>query len=247
MFWSICLNCVMAFGMVLIFLFCLGSVEDVTSASYPILAICVNATRSVAGGSALVGGLLIMNVTASLGSLASASRLTWAWSRDGGLPAYFSRINPRQRVPTRSVWLPVGIVMLLSLLNLAGYLAFSVIVSLSTFGLYQSYFIAIACMLYARWTNKKHVVLGGGWSLGWWGYPINVFALVYSAWMSVFLVFPTYLPVTGESMNYALPINAGVWLFAIVSWFVWAKRSWRGLNVEVIDAVVADAERASKE
>lgn len=44
--------------------------------------------------------------------------------------------------------------MLLSLLNLASYTAFSVIISLSTFGLYQSYIIAIACMLSAKLTKR---------------------------------------------------------------------------------------------
>lgn len=44
--------------------------------------------------------------------------------------------------------------MILSLLNLASYTAFSVIIALSTFGLYQSYIIAIACMLSAKLSGR---------------------------------------------------------------------------------------------
>lgn len=44
--------------------------------------------------------------------------------------------------------------MILSLLNLANYTAFSVIVSLSTFGLFQSYLIAIVCGLTARLSGR---------------------------------------------------------------------------------------------
>lgn len=238
------MNSALAFGMTLVFLFCLGPVEDLAGSTYPLLAVCVNATQSVTGGAAMVGGTLIVVITVSLGSVASASRLTWAWARDGALPKYFAHVDPYHRIPMRSVWLPIFIVMLLSLLNLAGYLAFSVIISLSTFGLYQSYFIAIACMLYARIAD---VPFDGGWSLGRWGYVVNGFALVYSAWIGVFLTFPTYMPVTGEYMNYALPINAGVWIFAIASWFLWAKKNWRGLDEKIVDDVVADSERKTKD
>lgn len=50
--------------------------------------------------------------------------------------------------------LPIILVMILSLLNLANYTAFSVIVSLSTFGLFQSYLIAIVCGLTARLSGR---------------------------------------------------------------------------------------------
>jgi len=244
MFWTICINAGLAFGMVLVFLFCMGNVDDVLNAGYPVIAIAVNATHSIVGASAMVGGLLIINTAVALGSVASASRLTWAWSRDGALPEYFSHIDPRHRVPIRSIWLPVFIVMLLTLLNLAGYTAFSVIIALSTFGLYQSYFLAIACMLYARLTGRLEQ---SGWSLGRFGVPINVFALAYSFYMGIWLVWPSYLPVDGNNMNYALPINAFVLISAIFAWFVWGKQNWKGLNKEVIDAVVADSGRDTKD
>lgn len=238
------MNSVLAFAMTLVYLFFLGPVEDVLNATYGLVPICVNATGSVRGGSALVGCFLITVISVSLGCVASASRLTWAWSRDGALPAYFSYIDPRHRVPVRSVWLPIGIVMILCLLNLASSVALGVIIALSTFGLYQSYFIAIACTIYARSTGRLEDV---GWSLGSWGWPINIFGLLYTAWVSIFLVFPNYLPIDAELMNYALPINVLVWLFALATWFGWGQRHWPGLNKEVVDAVVADSNRDTKD
>ena len=142
------------------------------------------------------------------------------------------------------MWLPIFIVALLSLLNLANYTAFSVIISLSTFGLYQSYSIAIACMLYARLSGRFETA---PWSLGRFGIPINVFALLYSAWVGLFMVFPNYLPITAAYMNYALPINALVWIFALGLWLGWGKKNWRGLNVEVVNTVVADSDRNTKD
>ena len=135
--------------------------------------------------------------------------------------------------------------MLLTLLNLAGYIAFSVIIALSTFGLYQSYAIAIACMLHARLTGRVNHTTE--WSLGRLGVPVNVFALLYSTYMAIWLVFPAYRPITGTSMNYALPINAFVVMGAVLSYLVWAKKNWKGLNRKVIDAVIADSDRNTKE
>ena len=244
MFWTIVMNSVLAFGMVLIFLFCLGNVDDVKNSYYPVLTICYAATKSVPAASAMVGGILATIVSVSLGSVASASRLTWAWARDGALPAYFAYISPKHRIPVRSVWLPIVIVMLLSLLNLANYTAFSVIVALSTFGLYQSYFLAIGCMLSARLAGRFETA---PWSLGKWGVPINILGLIYSAWVGIFLIFPNYLPITAAYMNYALPINIFVWMIALAMWFGWGKNNWKGLNAEVFNTVVADSDRNTKD
>jgi amino acid transporter len=238
------MNAALAFGMVLVFLYCLGDVKEVASAVYPLMLICINATHSLVGSSAMLGGVLCTVISGTLGSVASTSRLTWAWARDGALPSYFAYVSPRYRIPLRSVWLPIVIVMLLSLLNLANYTAFSVIISLSTLGLYQSYFIAIACMLHARLTGRLETA---PWSLGKYGVAINAFALLFSAWIMIFLVFPSYLPITPTYMNYALPINALVWIVATVHWFVWGKNNWEGLNTEIIEKVVADGGRDTKD
>ncbi|KPI42372.1 Choline transport protein [Cyphellophora attinorum] len=227
MFLSICLNSGLAFAMTIIYLYFLGPVEDVLAAYYGLVPIVINATGSVQAGSAMIGCFMITVLAVMLGCIASSSRLTWAWSRDGALPQWFGYVDSKYRVPVRSLWVSVLIVAILLLLNLASAVAIGVVISLGTFGLFQSYFIAIGCML--------------------WGYPINIAAMIYTAWVGTFTVFPNYLPITSEYMNYALPINVGVWIFAGVTWFAWARKNWRGLNMEVFDAVLADADRATKD
>lgn len=244
MFWSIVMNSVLAFSMTLVWLYFMGPVEDVMNASYGLVPIVINATGSVRGGSAMIGCFLITVIAVFLGCIASSSRLTWAWSRDGALPQWFGYVDRRYRVPVRSLWLSLIIVMLLCLLNLGSSIAINVVISLGTFGLFQSYFIAISCMIYARATNRLE---DAGWSLGRFGWLINIVGLIYTAWIGVFLVFPNYLPIDAAYMNYALPINVFVWLFAGVTWFAWARKHWRGLNQEVFEAVLADADRDSKE
>ena len=74
--------------------------------------------------------------------------------------------------------------------------------------------------------------------MGIWGLPVNVFALVYTAWVSVWLAFPSSLRVTGENMNYAALIFGATTLFAFVYWFIKGRTRWEGLNKEVIRLVV---------
>lgn len=93
MFWSIALNAIFAYAMVIIILFCMGNLDDLVTSPYPIMTILVNATGSVPAATAMCCGLLIISLSCNLASIASVSRLTWAWSRDGGLPAYFSYVS----------------------------------------------------------------------------------------------------------------------------------------------------------
>ena len=244
MFWSICLNGVLAFAFALILLFFMGPTEDVIGATYGLVPICINATKSVAGGSAMTGLFFITVISVSLGVVASVARLTQAWARDGGLPQCFAHIDPQHRVPVRSLWLSIGLAMLLCLLKFASDVALGVIISLSTFGLYQSYAIAIGCMICARKTGQLE---SHGWTLGRWGWPINIFALAFTVWSGCFLAVPSYFPIDAKNMNYALPISVVVWIWIITSWYVWAKKHWNGIDAEALKAVLADSDRDIKD
>ena len=243
-FWTIVLNGILAYAIILVMLFCMGDIDAALSAPFPIIEICQQATGSLGAATAMVCGLLVISCAVNLGSIASASRLTWAWSRDGALPAWFSYISPRHRVPVRSIWLPVFITMVLACLNIASYAAFGAFIALASFGLFASYLIAIGCMLHARLQGR---VQYGGWTLGKFGVPINAFAIVYTAYIMVFLVFPAFLPVEGNNMNYALPIFGFVFLLALGLWFGWARNNWPGLNKEIIDIVLKDSDRDTKD
>lgn len=92
-------------------------------------------------------------------------------------------------------------------------------------------------MLYARF--QKGGVRLGRWNLGRYGTAINVFTLVYTAWVIIFLPFPGTLPVTGLNMNYAGPIFGAVLLFTSTLWLFRANKCWAGPNKDIIRFVVA--------
>ncbi|KAK2810929.1 hypothetical protein FQN50_002520 [Emmonsiellopsis sp. PD_5] len=270
MFWTVAINGVLAYSIIITVLFTMGSIGDVLEASSPIMHIFYQATGSMRAATAMICGLLVVSFAVNLASIASTSRLTWAWSRDGALPEWFSyvrflfpltpvficprfpcsmltdpvQIDRKHCVPVRAVWLPIAIVMILSCLNIASTTAFGAFVALSSIGLFASYIIAISCMVHARLTrNRLHF---GEWTMGRLGLPVNIFALLYTSYLTVFLPFPQLLPVQADNMNYALPIFGANILFALAFWFLWARKNWRGLNKEVIRLVVESGELSLK-
>lgn len=93
MVWSNVVNGVLAFAMVVIVLLTLGPLDDILNSNFPILEICRHATGSRAAAAAMVSGLLLLRLSSTVSNLASTSRLTLSWSRDGGIPRYFSRVR----------------------------------------------------------------------------------------------------------------------------------------------------------
>jgi choline transport protein len=134
--------------------------------------------------------------------------------------------------------------MILAILNIPSTAAFGAFIALSSFGILASYLIAIGCMLHARLSREG--IRYGGWRLGRWGVATNIFALAYTAYVMVFLPFPSTLPVTGTNMNYSLPIFAFAFFAALGLWVFWGKKNWKGLDAGVIALVEAESDLEMK-
>jgi len=76
MFWSIFMNGVLGFVMVMVILVAMGSVEDALASSSPIVAILQTVTGSTAATTAMVTGLFVISFSINLANIASVSRLT---------------------------------------------------------------------------------------------------------------------------------------------------------------------------
>lgn len=232
------LNGLLAYGITLAILFSIDDPEALLKSPYPIIPLAIN-TAGRAGGTVMIIGLLVITFCVVAASMASVSRITWAWARDGALPAWFAKVDPRYHVPIRSVWLPVVLVSLVSLFgvgNTATATVFSAFTSLSSLGLYTSYIIAISCLVHARLTGRLGEGSGYPVQYGEWrlprrlAMPINLLALGWTVYIAIWLPFPTTLPVTGANMNYAGPIYVLVLCAAMGYWFIWGKAKWPGLN-----------------
>ncbi|KXJ88201.1 amino acid permease [Microdochium bolleyi] len=230
-------NGIMGFLMVVTFIVCMPPIEEMLAAPSPLVYLLVRGTGSDTIATVIGSGITFTLFSATMGMFASVSRLTWAWARDGGLPAYFGHVDGKNRVPVRAVLLTCSIVVLLSLLNLgtAAYVALNAVSSLSSLALYLSYVIILSVVLHARMTTGIRV---SEWNLGRWGLPLNIFALVYTLYTMIWLPFPTTLPVSASSMNYCGPVFAAAMSGVIGAWFVWGRHHWQGPNEKVVEIVM---------
>lgn len=135
------------------------------------------------------------------------------------------------------MWLVAFLCVILSFLNLGSgtYVALSAITSLSCMAIYLSYIIVLACVLHFRLTKGFPPTT---WSLGKWGTAIDIIALVYTTYATVWLPFPNYLPVTASNMNYSGPVLLVVLIGALSLWFLRAKDHWTGPNQGVVDFIL---------
>ena len=94
---SVVINGVMAWAFVITVLYCIGDLTAALSGVYvyPIIEILYSSTGSKGGTTALMSLLVFLGIIAMFSTLASVSRLTWAFARDNGIPFsnFFSRVG----------------------------------------------------------------------------------------------------------------------------------------------------------
>jgi amino acid transporter len=117
----------------------------------------------------LLTGIVIAQYLCGLATVTSASRMTYAFARDGGLPGskWLHRVDPNLKTPVYAIWT----VAILAVLFTVYTPVYSTITAVCTICLYISYVLptAIGFLAYGRtWTQM------GPWKLGVWFRPVAV-------------------------------------------------------------------------
>jgi choline transport protein len=227
---TIVINGTLAFGFILVMLFCIGDIETIlnTPTGFPIIAMFYQATGSVKATTAMQSAITLIGFVSNIAVVASVSRLTWAFARDGGLPysKFFAKVDSRYGIPVRAVCLVCFTVLLLSLVNIASTTALSAILALTTSSLFISYVIPVILMARKR-IRKEHITFGP-FTLGRWGLAINIYAIVFGIFICTFVSFPTEIPVTATNMNYSGPVFLGVSVLLICDWVIRGRGRFTG-------------------
>lgn len=123
-------------------------------------------------------------------------RMMFAMARDGTLPfsARLARVHPRRRTPV----VPAVVTGVLSIgilvINVRQPQIFTVITSIAIIMIYLAYLLVTVPMLVSRlrgrWPLPGGRAGGGHFSLGRWGLPVNVAAVLWGAGMAVNLAWP---------------------------------------------------------
>jgi choline transport protein len=151
-------------------------------------------------------------------------------------------VHPRLRIPLNSLALVTIVVAVLQLINIGSTTAFFAILSLSTLALYISYTLPMIFFLLAK-LRGDHIPFGP-FCLGRWGIPINIFAIVYAIFISIFLPFPPIQPVTWANMNYGGPVMGVVIIFALLDWMVSGRKRFQ-VPVDRVTMEVEDKNASS--
>ncbi|KAF2185768.1 amino acid transporter [Zopfia rhizophila CBS 207.26] len=226
---SVCMNSVMQFAFILCLLFTMGDVDKVanTPTLLPIIEVYYQATGSKHATNFFVVMLAIIVFIAFFNVFASVSRLTWAFSRDKGLPFsnVFGYVHPKLKMPLNALALVGTCIILLAIINIGSTTAFNAFISLPALALYISYFLPIFFLFLKRMSSNPPVY--GPFKLGKLGIPINLFAMCYILFIITWMPFPTILPVTGTNMNYAGPLVGAVIIGALVDWCISGRKRFQ--------------------
>lgn len=157
---------------------------------------------------------------ASFSCLTSWSRLYWSFSRHEMLPFYrwTARLSSSDTLPINALILNTVLANLLTLIKIGNTTAMNAI--LGSVKLFISCAF-IPCFALLLWRGRHPLDPNRWLNLGtFWGPILNVIAITWCLFISVWLCFPTHLPVKRESANYAAAVVVGATVIGVVYWFV---------------------------
>jgi choline transport protein len=232
-----CLNGVLGLVMTITYAFCITDLESALASStgYPFIEVFYAATGSKAATTAMTCIPLVLLVAAGISVLATASRQTFAFARDDGLPlGHIWRKVYRlgTEIPLNAVLLSLSITILLAIINIGSTAAFNSIISLLVSSLFTAYFISISCILIKRIRGEP--LPPSRWSMGRLAIPCNIIALLYITLAFVISFFPIFKQVTAVSMNWSVLVWGVVFFFATIIYYVSGRYVYKGPVVFVM-------------
>ena len=181
----------------------------------------------------LYAGIFLAQFLCGLATVTSASRMIFAFARDGGFPAALRTIHPTYRTPVPAIW-AAGIISILFTLYAPVY---TTIVSVTVIFLFLSYAMPIVAGFFAfgkTWTRM------GPWNIG--GTYRLVAGLVAAATVLIFMI--GIQPPNDK----ALWATIGMVVALTAIWFGLERRRFvgppTGADIERRQAEIARAEQA---
>ncbi|KAL8779351.1 MAG: hypothetical protein Q9194_001486 [Teloschistes cf. exilis] len=254
------LNGVLGFAMLVALLFVTVDIDSVLESptgalGFPFMQVFRDATGSRGGATAMICIIIIMMICASIAFLATSSRIVFAFGRDRGLP--FSRtmatVQSSTAIPLHAIFVMALVSCLIGLINIGSATAFNAVISLGVSSLYSSYVLTEALLLYHRirgtirspsqmsnstW-HANELVWGPFHVPGIWGILLNTFAVGYGIIVIIFSVFPQVVNPDPAHMNYSCLVTGAIMLFAVVYYFVYARKVYSGPVVEIAPLQIA--------
>jgi amino acid transporter len=169
------------------------------------VATTLRAAMGEAGFRAVIAVVLVSYASCLLSLQAAASRLLFAYGRDDMIfgSRQLARLSPRRRIPVTALIVSGVIPAAFALCGLWLQDAISTIISFAAVGIYIAFQMLVLGALVARARGWRPA---GSFTLGRWGLPVNILALVYGVVAIVNMVWPRS-PADPWFSNYAMIIT----------------------------------------
>ncbi|VTS04054.1 amino acid permease [Tuwongella immobilis] len=171
----------------------------------------------------LLLAIILAQYLCGLATITSASRMTYAFARDGGLPAsrWLATVSPIRKTPGPAIW-TVAIAIIAFTLYTPVY---DTIALVCTIFLYVSYVLPTALGFLAHGKRWNHF---GPWNLGRWYRPLAGIAVLGCGGLIVLGMQPP-----NEKAGTTLAIAIGL---LVLGWFGYARRHFPGPPVSLLKA-----------
>ena len=177
---------------------------------------------SAGTGSALAALVLGAMWLCGCATMTSASRMVYAFARDGGLPysRLWCRVSPKFKTPVQAIWGLTAFALALGVYVKAE----SAVTSVAVIALYISYGLPIVSRLFARsrGTDRER----GPWNLGRFSLPVTIVAVAWIAFITVLFVLP-------PNDQAGVIMGSGTALMVLM-WFASARRHFKGPRINLI-------------
>ncbi|KAF2810742.1 amino acid transporter [Mytilinidion resinicola] len=192
----------------------------------PIGLLFKTVTGSAGGGFGLLFLILGILFFAGIGALTAASRCTYAFARDGAIPGsrLWKQVDKRFDIPLWALVLSTAVDCLLGLIYFGSSAAFNSFTGVATICLSTSYGMPILISVLRGREAVKH----SSFSLGKFGYAINVATLCWICLAVVIFCMPVSLPVEPTTMNYASVVFAGFAAISVAWYFIRGRKEFHG-------------------
>jgi amino acid transporter len=216
--------------------FCSGSLDDILASPMvqPVAQIFYNSLGKGGGVFYTVCAFIIAQFVCFTATQALA-RTFFAFSRDRLIPGskIWTVINKRTGTPIYAVWISVFWCIAINLIALGSYIAILGVFNICAIALDWSYIIPVIVKLI--WPQNFEP---GPWHMGKWSKWVNIWACLWTLFVSIIFLLPTNRPVAADSMNYAVVFLAGVLVAAYAYWWIGGRKWYTGplIEAEVMDA-----------
>lgn len=215
------------FIFMLVCLFCIQDVDLIINSptGLPFMDLIQDAI-GLKGGVALIALFEFNGLGQGVSIATTASRLTWGFARDSGLPfsKYFSHVDTTWKVPARALWLQGFLIGLVGILYLFANTVLDAILSVSTIALTISYGMPIFALLIV---GRDKLPSGGHFRMGnRLGSVVNWISVIYCCVTTVFFFFPGSPNPAPSDMNYAIAVFGVMMVVALGFWFIKGSKEY---------------------